>query len=138
LELAIPTLLVVEDNTLLASTLVRFLREQGKLNVAAVVPTAEAALEKLSHLVVDLVLVDVALPGMNGIELIAALRKQHPDLPCLIVSGHNEGDYVRRALAAGAKGYVIKNDPLEILKAVQKVLGGEIYISEGLRRKIYH
>lgn len=132
------TLLVVEDNTLLASTLVRFLREHGKLTVAAVVPTAEAAIEKLSHLAVDLVLVDVALPGMNGIELIATLRRQHPELPCLIVSGHNEGNYVRRALAAGAKGYVIKNDPLEILKAVQKVLGGEIYLSEELKRKIYH
>src|SRR5688500_781593 len=112
-----PTLLVVEDNTLLASTLVRFLREHGKLNVAAVVSTAEAALIQLSHLAVDLVLVDVALPGMNGIELIATLRKQYPELPCLIVSGHNEGNYVRRAFAAGAKGYVIKNDPLEILKA---------------------
>lgn len=133
-----PTLLVVEDNTLLASTLVRFLREHGKLTVAAVVPSAEAALEKLSHLAVDLVLVDVALPGMNGIELIATLRKQYPELPCLIVSGHNEGNYIRRALTAGAKGYVIKNDPLEILKAVQKVLGGETYLSEELKRKIYH
>lgn len=133
-----PVLLVVEDNVILAGTLVRFLREQGHLTVAAAVPSAEAAIEQLRHVVVDLVLVDVSLPGMNGIDLVALLRKQHPELPCLMLSGHNESHYVRRALAAGAKGYVIKHDPLVILTAVQRVLVGETYLSEELRGKLYH
>jgi DNA-binding NarL/FixJ family response regulator len=131
-------LLVVEDNAILADTLVQFLRDQGQLTVAAVVPTAEAAITQLRQVAVDLVLVDVSLPAMNGIELVAFLRKQYPELPCLMLSGHNESDYVRRALAAGAKGYVIKQDPMAILVAVQRVLVGETYLSEELRRKIYH
>jgi DNA-binding NarL/FixJ family response regulator len=133
-----PVLLVVEDNAILADTLVQFLRDQGQLTVAAVVPTAEAAITQLRQVAVDLVLVDVSLPAMNGIELVAFLRKQYPELPCLMLSGHNESDYVRRALAAGAKGYVIKQDPMAILVAVQRVLVGETYLSEELRRKIYH
>ncbi|MCC6454020.1 MAG: response regulator transcription factor [Caldilineaceae bacterium] len=133
-----PVLLVVEDNAVLATTLVRFLRDQGQLTVAAVAPTAEAAIEQLRHLAVDLVLVDVSLPAMNGIDLVAFLRKQYPTLPCLMLSGHNESHYVRRALAAGAKGYVIKQDPIAILVAVQRVLVGETYLSEELRRKLYH
>lgn len=133
-----PALLVVEDNVILAGTLVRFLRDQGHMTVAAVVPSAEAAIEQLPDLKVDLALVDVSLPGMNGIDLVALLRKQYPALPCLMLSGHNESDYVRRALAAGAKGYVIKHDPMAILVAVQRVLVGETYLSEELRRKLYH
>jgi DNA-binding NarL/FixJ family response regulator len=133
-----PVILVVEDSAILASTLVRFLREQGRLTVAAVVPTAEAALEELTHQTVDLVLVDVSLPAMNGIELVTILHKQSPELPCLMLSGHKERSYVDRALAAGAKGYVIKGDPLAILTAVQRVLLGETYLSEGLRGTLYH
>jgi DNA-binding NarL/FixJ family response regulator len=130
-----PKLLIVEDNAILASTLLRFLREQDGLTVAAVAPTAEAALEQLSTLKVDLVLVDVALPAMNGIDLVEALHKQYPALPCLMLSGHNGIDYVGRALAAGAKGYVVKSSPQSILEAVERVLAGEIYLSEELQRK---
>jgi DNA-binding NarL/FixJ family response regulator len=108
------------------------------LHIAAVVPSAEAALEELSKRAVDLVLVDVALPGMSGIDLVALLRKQNANLPCLMLSGHTEIDYIRRALTAGAKGYVIKSDPMAILDAVQKVLAGETYLSEELRKQVYH
>jgi len=129
---------VVEDNVLLVTTLVRFLREQGKLKVVGVAPSAEAALEQLSNMKVDVLLVDVSLPGMNGIDLVAIVHRQHPNLPCLMLSGHNEANYVRRALAVGASGYVTKNDPLAILTAIQQVITGETYLSEELRRKILH
>lgn len=133
-----PVILVVEDSAILSSTLERFLREHGHMTVAAVVKSAEAALEQLSRLNVDLVLVDVALPSMNGIDLVAILQKQYPELPCLMLSGHSERYYVTRALAVGAKGYVIKGNPLEILAAVQHVLAGETYISEELRGPFFH
>ena len=132
------SLLVVEDNALLATTLARFLREQGHFTIAAVAPSAEAALQLLPKLTVDLVLIDVALPGMNGIDLVATLKKEYPGLRCLMLSAHNESDYVRRAIAAGAMGYVIKSDPLSILAAVKQVLAGETYLSDELRRKVFH
>jgi len=133
-----PVLLIVEDNGLLADSLARFLRDQGKLTVLAVVPSGEEALEQLRHQEVDLVLVDVALPGMNGIDLVATLHEQYPKLPCLMLSGHTEIGYVRRALAAGAKGYIVKSDPIAILIAVQHVLAGGLYLSEELHSQVYH
>lgn len=132
------SILVVEDNVLLATTLVRFLRDQGKLKVAGVAPSAEVALSMLSNTTVDVVLADVALPGMNGIDLVATLHELYPDLPCLMLSGHNEEGYVRRALAAGAKGYVVKNDPMAILTGIQRVVTGDTYLSHELTKKIYH
>jgi len=133
-----PTLLLVEDNLLLANTMVKFLRDHGKLEVCAVVPSAEAALERLPLLKVDLLLVDVALPGMNGIEFVTMVSNLHPDVPCLVLSGHTELDYIRRAIAAGARGYVVKSDPEQILIAIQQVLKGNVYLNEELQRKIYH
>jgi DNA-binding NarL/FixJ family response regulator len=120
-----PNLLIVEDNAILADTLVKFLRNPGQMTVVAVVPSAEAALALLPKLTVDLVLVDVALPGMNGIDLVAILREQYPKLPCLMLSGHKEAHYIQRALAAGARGYVVKDNAVTLLAAVQRILSAD-------------
>jgi DNA-binding NarL/FixJ family response regulator len=133
-----PVLLLVEDNAILAATLTRFLSSQDNLSIAAVAPSAEVALEKLRHSDVDLVLIDVALPGVNGIELVGMLSQQYPDLKCLMLSGHKEADYVGRALAAGAKGYVVKSDPFAILEGVQRVLEGKTYLSKEVQGKAFH
>jgi len=129
------TLLLVEDNAILATTLVRFLNAQAKLRVAAIAPSAEAALEEVRRVAFDLALVDVSLPGISGIDFVGVLREQYPEVKCLMLSGHQEADYVGRALAAGAKGYVLKSDPMAILEGVQHVLEGKVYLSKDLRRK---
>jgi DNA-binding NarL/FixJ family response regulator len=131
-------ILIVENNVLLATTLVRFLRDRASLKVVAVAPSAELALAQLSEHSVDLVLVDIALSGMSGIDFIAVLHKQYPDLPCLVLSAHTEISYVRRALSAGARGYVVKGDPMALLTAIQEVVTGEEFLSEELRQKLYH
>lgn len=125
-------LLLVEDSAVFASTLERFLRIQQDLRVVAVAASAEAASTLLQATAVDLVLVDVSLPGISGIDLVGELRRDHPGLKCLMLSGHRGPEYVRRAMAAGAVGYAIKSDPLGILSAIRQVLAGESYISPGL------
>lgn len=127
-------LLIVEDNALFAQTLVQFLGRFDSFTVVGLASSAEAALAQLPTLHPDLVLVDVSLPGMNGIELAGELCGQYPDLPCLMLSGHHDQGYVQRALAAGARGYVLKENPLDLLAAVPAVLAGEIYLSAELRR----
>ena len=129
-------LLVVEDNAIFADTVVRFLSKQPGLEVVAVASTAEEALERLPFLQVDLLLVDVSLPTMNGIDLVAEVHRQRPELRCLMLSGHNERDYVRRALDAGALGYVLKENPLAMLEAVRAVTAGQPYVSQELRAKL--
>ena len=95
--------------------------------------TAEEALEQLPEITVDLAIVDVSLPGTNGIELVAAIRAQYSSLRCIVLSGHHEHVYVRRALAAGAQGYVLKEHPLDLIAAVRAVLAGETYLSAELK-----
>ena len=77
-------------------------------------------------------LIDLSLPGMNGIELIQELRARYPDLRCAILSGHRSKTYARRALAAGANGYVLKGDPLEIETALHAILSGQRYVTRDL------
>ncbi|MEZ4866445.1 MAG: response regulator transcription factor [Caldilineaceae bacterium] len=130
------SLMLVEDHAVLAQTLTFFLARKSDLAVVATVTSAEAALEALPQTTVDLVLVDVSLPTIDGIELVAILQQRFPELPCLMLSGHDEPRYVRRALAAGARGYVMKNRPTTLIEAVPRVLAGEIYLSDDLRRKL--
>lgn len=129
-------LLIVEDNATFANTVIQFLSRFGDNTVAALVPTAEAALEQLPRLAVDLVLVDVSLPTMSGIELVSAIHQAHPDLRCIMLSGHHELDYVRRALSAGAQGYVLKENPLDLIEAVRAVSSGATFLSAELRPQV--
>ena len=103
------------------------------MEVVKIARTAERALQELPEQEFDLVLVDVALPEMNGISLVALLHEEYPDLPCLMLSGHALAHYVNRALRAGARGYVLKDNSLEIVNSIRRVLRGEIYVSPELQ-----
>ena len=92
------SILLVEDHAIFASVLIRMLRETGDLEVTATAKNAEEALQHLPEQRFDLVLVDVYLPTMNGITLVALIHDQYPDLPCLMLSGHMLDHYVRSAL----------------------------------------
>ncbi len=123
------SILIVEDHPIMAAALARLLKERGKFEVITVLSSAEKALEQLPDLPVDVLLVDVSLPGMNGIDLVAAVRERFPDLPCLMLSGHASANYINLSLQAGAKGYVLKEDVLGVLEGIQCVLHGETYVS---------
>ena len=124
------SILLVEDHEVFAKALMRVLSTNQDLNVVAVVKSAEAALEQLPDLKVDLVLADVSLPQMNGINLVGELRQKYPHLRCAVLSGHLTPDYVQRALEAGAHGYMVKDNPSGILEGIQHILNGEVYISK--------
>lgn len=127
------SILLVEDHTVFASVLVRLLREADDLEVTLVAKTAEEALQHLSEEEFDLVLVDVFLPKMSGITLVALIHNRYPGLPCLMLSGHMLGHYVRSAIQAGARGYVLKDNPARILTGIRKVLKGEVYICRDIQ-----
>jgi DNA-binding NarL/FixJ family response regulator len=95
--------------------------------------SAEEALEKLDAAAADLVLVDTSLPHMTGIDFVGEVAARWGSLPCLMLSGHGHEGYVQRALAAGARGYVLKGDPAELPGAIREVLGGHEYVSPRLR-----
>ncbi len=128
------SILLVEDHAGFAKALLGMLAQHQQLQVVAVAEDAQEALEKLQTLNVDLALIDFSLPDMTGIELLEKLRHTYPDLRCVIVSGHLLPQHARRALAMGARGYLIKDDPIGILTGIQHILKGEIYVSDELRQ----
>ena len=127
------SILLVEDHAILGKALVRLLTEKANHTVVAVLGSAEEAIERMPELQVDLAMVDVSLPKMNGIQLVAYLHKNYPDVPCLIITGHLIPYYLERSFEAGAHGYVLKDDVTGILEGVKSVLAGESYISKALR-----
>ena len=109
------------------------LSQNQNLKIVAIAGTAEEALEQLGELEVDLVLIDFSLPDMTGLNLLERLHHEHPDLRCAILSGHLLPQHARRALDVGARGYLVKDNPLEIIEGIQYILDGGFYVSEQLR-----
>ena len=126
-------LLLVEDHPIFAEALLLVLAQRVDLKVVRVVNTAEKALQLLPKLDLDMLLVDVSLPKMNGIDLVAQLSALYPHMPCLLISGHMSSPYVKRGLEAGARGYALKDNAVVIIEGIYQILRGEIYISKELR-----
>ncbi len=127
------SIFLVEDHAGFANALKNMLSQNETLKIVAVAETAEEALEQLRGLTVDLVLIDFSLPDMTGLNLLERLHHEHPDLRCAILSGHLLPQHARRALDVGGRGYLIKDNPMEILEGIQCMLRGEFYVSEELR-----
>lgn len=127
------SILIVEDHAILGKALVRLITEKANQSVVAVIGSAEEAIERLPELKVDLAMVDVSLPRMNGIQLVAHIHQHYPKLPCLVITGHLIPFYLERSLEAGARGYVLKDDVNGILEGVKAILDGGTYISKALR-----
>lgn len=127
---------IVEDHFVMRETLSYLIKREPGLAVCGAAETGEAAFQQLATVAADLVLVDLSLPGMNGIDLIQRLQVRQPDLPCLILSGHDKVNYVRQALDVGAQGYVLKGKPEEMLEAIQTVSNGGTYVSSALQGKL--
>lgn len=97
----------------------------------------ETALAQIKSNDVDLILTDIGLPKMNGIEGIKILREKFPDLPIIVLTVHNENDKIFQALCAGANGYLLKNTPpAQIIEAVKDVLNGGAPMSPEVARRV--
>jgi DNA-binding NarL/FixJ family response regulator len=127
---------IVEDHPIMREALGDLIKSEPGFAVCGSAATGEEALQHLAGVAADLVLIDLALTGMNGIELVRVLRERQPDLRCLVLSGLREATYVRQALGAGARGYVLKGKPEELLEAIQEVSAGGIYLSAALQGKL--
>ncbi|MFW5968208.1 MAG: response regulator [Persicimonas sp.] len=123
---------IVEDNVYVREAMGEMIEVAEGLEVCGSSSSGEEALEVLTDLEVSLVLIDLSLPRMSGLELLEALRDNFPDLLGLIYSGHAEAEYARRALERGSRGYVLKGDPGELITAIERILAGETYVSPRL------
>ncbi len=107
------------------------------MTVCGETASAGETLNVLAQLTPDIAVIDISLLGTNGIELTKTIRETSPHLPVLILSMHDETLYAERALRAGARGYVMKQEAAEtVLNAIRKVIAGEIYISPHLSSRL--
>lgn len=129
--------LIVDDHPILRKGLTLLINQEPDLIVCAEAEHAQMALDVIDNVSPDMAIVDISLPGIDGIELIKMLRLRHKDLPVLVVSMHDEALYAERSLRAGARGYIMKQEALEkVLVAIRKVLDGEIFVSERVTTKM--
>jgi DNA-binding NarL/FixJ family response regulator len=128
--------ILIEDHAIMAATMSAFIQKKLGLERCELVATGEEALERLAEVEADLILIDGMLPGMSGLQLVEQLQERYPELLCLMVSAHGEVNYIRQALSAGARGYILKGNPEELPGAIQTVLAGGTYISPGLEARL--
>jgi DNA-binding NarL/FixJ family response regulator len=130
-------ILLVDDHPLVRDGLRARLEAMPQFAVVAEAGGAQEALEQARHHDIDLVLMDINMRGGNGIEATAKFRTQFPAIAVLILSMHDKLEYVSQAIAAGARGYVLKDAPgKDIVVAIETVMSGGIYYSAALARQL--
>ena len=128
-------LVIVEDDLGLLDSLTRIMTMQPDISVAGSYASTEEAMEQTDWQAVDVMLVDLSLPGVSGVDLIAAATFQNPRLHPLVHTVHDDRESLFAAMRAGAAGYVIKGMPaLETLEAVRAVSGGRPTLSPSVAR----
>jgi two-component system invasion response regulator UvrY len=130
-------LLIVDDQAIVREGLKHILDAVTDLWVLDEASNGFEALERLRTADCQLVIVELSIPGMGGLELIRRVRLQYEALPVLVLSSHAEDQYAMRALKAGANGYLTKDcAPAELVRAMRKVMGGGVYVSERLAAQV--
>lgn len=129
--------LIVDDHPVFRHGIMALINAEADLEVCGEASSSPTALDAMRTLKPDIALLDISLPGTNGIELIKLMKAEYPKLPLLMLSMHDESLYALRALKAGALGYVMKAEALtHVLDALRKALKGEIYVSPRLSERL--
>jgi DNA-binding NarL/FixJ family response regulator len=125
--------LVADDHPLLRHGLKQVLEQEPDLAEVGEAADSEQALEQIGQKKWDCVILDIAMPGRGGLDVLREIRRRDPALPVLVLSVHSEDEFAIRAIKAGANGYLSKINPTtEIMHAVRKVLTGKKYVSASL------
>jgi len=132
-------ILIADDHAIVRQGLKQILAETSDLVVAGEAANGQEVLEQIRQNDCDLALLDLAMPGRDGLETLKELKREIPKLPVLILSIYPEEQYAVRALKAGASGYLTKESaPEELIDAIRKVSQGGKYISASLAEKLAH
>lgn len=130
-------ILIADDHTIVREGLKQILSDISDVVVAGEAGSGQEALKKVRAHVYDLLLLDISLPGMSGLDVLKQIKCLKPDLPVLILSMYPEEQYAIRTLRAGASGYLTKESASdELIEAIRKVAAGRKYITTSLAEKI--
>ena len=130
-------ILLVDDHPMVRERLAEVIHRETDLVVCGEAEDRFQAMDKIAAIKPDLVIVDLTLKHSHGIELIKDIASQHPGLAVLVVSMHDESLHAERAIRAGARGYITKQEATrKIMLAIRTVLNGDVYLSEKMAAHI--
>ena len=130
-------ILLVEDHIVVRQGLKALLSGESDIEVVGEADNGREALQRVSDLQPDLVLMDISMPGLNGIEATRQICQNHPGVEVVILSMHSNEEYVFQVLRAGASGYVLKqSDSSEVLTAIRAALAGGSFLSPPISRAV--
>jgi DNA-binding NarL/FixJ family response regulator len=123
--------LLADDHSIVRAGLARIIEESGDIQVVAEASDGREAIRKATESNVDVAVVDISMPGLDGLEVITQLQTLNPKLPVLVLTMHEEEQYVIRVFSAGAMGYITKRSaPEQLVTAIRKVHSGSRYLSD--------
>lgn len=130
-------ILIADDHAIVREGLKQIVTEEPDIKVIGEAENASQVFELLQSLAINIIILDINMPGKSGLEALKDLRKDYPKIPVLILSMYSEEQYGLRALKAGASGFLKKvSAPEELVKAIRKIFSGGKYISPELAEKL--
>ena len=134
-DIAKVKILIVDDHPIVRRGLRAVLASRENLEVVGDAADGAEALRKVMALLPDIVLMDINMPGMDGLKVTEALHEKSPQIKVLVLSMHNQREAVSRIIQAGARGYVLKGaPPAELLRAIESVQAGVAFFSPSVAR----
>ena len=123
--------LLADDHSIVRAGLRRIVEESGDMEVIAEAADGREAIQQAHKQLPDVAVIDISMPVLDGLEVISQLRNYYPKLPILILTMHEEGQYVVRAIEAGAMGYITKQSaPEQLVKAIRKLHSGSRFVTD--------
>ncbi|MCF7789912.1 MAG: response regulator transcription factor [Prosthecobacter sp.] len=136
-EKSMKRIVLIDDHPIMRHGLAQLIRAEDGLDVIGEAGSAREGLEVVANLKPDLAVIDLTLPDKNGLELVKDIRALHPSTLCIVLSMHDETLYGERALRAGARGYVMKEEAADhLVTAIHKIISGGLYVSESLNARM--
>jgi two-component system response regulator NreC len=131
------SLLLAEDHTIVRQGLQALLKQSDHIEVIGQAEDGQTAVKKADEMRPDVVLMDISMPILNGIEATRQIKKKHPGTKVLILSMHPNEEYIYAALNAGASGYILKQDAhLDLMAAIEVVAKDEVFLSPSVSTKV--
>jgi DNA-binding NarL/FixJ family response regulator len=123
--------LLADDHNIVRAGLRRIVEEAGDIEVVAEAADGREAIRQVRKTLPDVAVIDISMPGLDGLEVISQLHTYYPKIPILVLTMHEEEQYVVRAIGAGAMGYITKRSvPEQLVKAIRKVHAGGRYLTD--------
>ncbi|MES9968873.1 MAG: response regulator transcription factor [Candidatus Thiodiazotropha sp.] len=130
-------ILIAEDHTILRAGLKALLMTNPQFEVVGEADNGRDAIRRVIELKPDLVIMDLSMPGLNGMDAVREIKERMPNIKALVLTVHNEEEYVLTSLKAGANGYVLKDATHnELMIAAERVLNGKTYLSAEITEKV--